>query len=119
VRKQNVFQDNATEVGGWKDLEDLRTFARARGCTSAQFSYAVESVGERPSDVAAYINRHSFASLNRRQSRRSLAQKRSEPDPHLRLADAAPMEKRSVEDNNDRASADPLSTNVGERVAAQ
>jgi hypothetical protein len=51
--------DTAPRV--WNSLEELRHFVMARGCTPAQFKYAVEIMGTEPHHIANYLQRHEFA----------------------------------------------------------
>jgi len=44
----------------WNTLDELRDFAKMRGCTPAQFKYAIEVMGEEPHDVANYLQRRMF-----------------------------------------------------------
>lgn len=44
----------------WTTLEALQRAALAGGCTQAQFSRAVEIVGDDPKKVASYLERHNF-----------------------------------------------------------
>ena len=45
----------------WDSLDQLREVALSRGCTLAQFAYAVEAMGPEPRHVANYLQRHQFA----------------------------------------------------------
>jgi hypothetical protein len=44
----------------WNTLEELREIAMAAGCTNAQFKEAIETVGNDPYAVAAYLQRYSI-----------------------------------------------------------
>jgi hypothetical protein len=44
----------------WNTLEELRQVALSRGCTPAQFKYAIEVTGTDPHRVANYLQRHAF-----------------------------------------------------------
>ena len=45
----------------WNTVEQLRRVALSRGCTPAQFDYAVEVMGPSPQHVAKYLEQHRFA----------------------------------------------------------
>ena len=45
----------------WDSLEELRRIAMSRGCTPAQFKYAIEVMGAEPNHIAYYLQRHEFA----------------------------------------------------------
>jgi hypothetical protein len=44
----------------WNTLDELRSVALSRGCTPAQFKYAIEVMGTDPHHVANYLQRHAF-----------------------------------------------------------
>jgi hypothetical protein len=44
----------------WNTIDELRDVAMTRGCTPAQFKYAIEVMGEEPHHVANYLQRHAF-----------------------------------------------------------
>jgi hypothetical protein len=44
----------------WNTLDELRDFAKMRGCAPAQFEYAIEVMGEEPHHVANYLQRRMF-----------------------------------------------------------
>lgn len=45
---------------GWNTLDELHEFAMSRGCTPAQFAYALEVMGTDTHHVANYLQRHLF-----------------------------------------------------------
>jgi hypothetical protein len=54
------FQGNGFAPRRWNNLDELRELALTQGCTPAQFSNAVETVGPEPHDVANYLQRRAF-----------------------------------------------------------
>jgi hypothetical protein len=44
----------------WTNLTELREVALSKGCTSAQFQNAVETMGTDPRRVGNYLQRHAF-----------------------------------------------------------
>jgi hypothetical protein len=49
-----------TAPRSWNTIEQLRDIAMSRGCTPAQFKYAIEVMGNDPHHVANYLQRHEF-----------------------------------------------------------
>ena len=44
----------------WSTLEELRLVTQSRGCTLAQFKYAIVRLGAGPHHVASYLQRRAF-----------------------------------------------------------